>query len=260
MDRIGKDTDLRWMTEAPESKKLTGRFTKDAYAIFYGCNSGHAHAPYLMKVWKIPVAGALTGVHLEKLSADNKFYWADKKSQGVRSRCHSTDCYRFRPDNAVYQGLWGTFQQGLPLFKFFCPNSLDEQCLAAMAASTASNVSVENKGARMSLQTYARAVQEWMCPSGQVGSSLQSECINALSKIDLSTKNRSYTPFKGISSMCTFSSCYAEPACLNPSVRVCAKELPPPLPSTSFVDEYLSYLRAYPYLKNWTHHSANVTR
>lgn len=127
LDRIGVDTDLRWFTEAPESKKLTGHFTKDAYAVFYSYNGGHAHAPGLKNLWNIPVAGALTGTHLEMLSSDNKFYWADKKGQSVRSRCKSSDCYRFRPDNSVYDGMWGTFQQGLPLFKFFCPNELDEQ-------------------------------------------------------------------------------------------------------------------------------------
>jgi hypothetical protein len=113
---------------------LKSRFTADAFAVFYGCNSAWKTAPLISLLWGIPVAGAMTATEFQILGKDgryrvatdeNKHRYGVQKLNGVGFQ-NTTDCgpgcYRLRPENANYNVYWGHLKAGLPFYKFFCAN------------------------------------------------------------------------------------------------------------------------------------------
>jgi hypothetical protein len=245
------EIDIPWMAKNPSPQKLVGHFTEDAFVTLNGCNTGHVQAVLLARLWSVPVMGSLSSTHFENQFRDGKFYWADESKKRDMAKCAYGSCYRLRPDNQPYNGMWGVFQQGLSIYKFFCGNISERKCLSGMAASVAINIAPSDKGPQMDYAEYAEAVREWLCPSGSFGSKLQSTCMEKLATFDFSSSDRTYTPFNGPSPQCNFKSCYADPKCENPYDNpMCPKNLPENKTSTTFVDEYLAYLKAYTFFAN----------
>ncbi len=252
--------DLKWAYDAPAASLLVGHFTSDAIVTLNGCNSGHAQAPYLAQLWKVPVSGALTSTHFEALYQDGNYYWADpSQSQFLADNtlgtmqtkipCNKGACYRMRPDNWDYIGVYGHYFMGLPNYQFFCVGISDAQCTAGMAHSILIDVSSQALSSSPTLEQYTRAVQEWICPTDAYSKPTQSRCMAELAKLnmlDLSKADVEYTPFGGRTANCTFSSCYRNSECLHPEIKVCALSPQPDLRhSTTFIDEYAAYLRGY---------------
>lgn len=264
LDAVG-DKDVRWYPNDAQSKRLIGHFTEDAFATMNGCNNGHQLAPYLSRLWKIPVSGALTGTHFEAIYDDGKYYWFDevvKKSFArntgellSKKRSCFGACYRMRPDNHQYKGHYGKYQQGLPFFKFFCGGTDQDRCLKAMAQSLLTQTSTQSYSEEfISKSEFAHTAREWLCPSGEYKSDLQKNCMETLEKVgQLLEQNQSiehlklFTPFRGVSSQCSFNSCYAKPVCQMSFQEAdrCAQSAPDVTSSDSFVQEYLNYLNGY---------------
>lgn len=267
LDTVGSK-DVRWYpSETAHASKLIGHFTEDAFVTLNGCNGAHVLAPRWSKLWKVPVAGAMVGTHFEALATDGRYYTADRAlesqraqetltNQGSKVSCQG-QCLRMRPSNGNYRGHYGSYRHGLPFYKFFCVDQSIERCESAMARSILTNVSTVPIHQNSSYGEYAASVREWLCPSGSVGSTKQIDCIKALMSIDMvrttqTTFDRTFSPFGGVTSKCNMQGCYSKPACLTPSnTLTCAKNETPPArgESTTFVDEYMHYLRGYQYLK-----------
>jgi hypothetical protein len=258
--------DIRWYPTDREPEKIKGHFTSDAYATLNGCNLGHSMAGILSEMWGIPISAALVGSHFEALYSDGRFYYAEGKTENYLAR-NSMDlfkdriqcgegCMRMRPDSSPYQGHYGIYRQGLPFYKFFCVGISEEKCLHGMAQSTFGILTPLTFTNLPTLEQYANVVREWLCPTNSFGESLtQRSCMERLERMTMQTiqanpGERTYSPFRGPTSQCDFRSCYSSPQCsTNPATTIeCAKKSPPPSSSTTFVDEYLYYLKAYKYL------------
>ncbi len=263
LDAVG-DKDVRWYPYDKETKKLVSHFTDDAYAVLNGCNNGHHLAAYLSKMWGIPVAGALTGTHFETLHKDGSFYFVDPASSknlsstskdmlASEKNCFGA-CYRMKPDNHAYNGHYGKYQKGLNFYKFFCPNISEDKCLAAMATSLTVQVSNKNLAKSLDREEYAALAREWLCPSGNYGSKIQSQCMAQLETVSAQLALQEplenlkfYTPFRGASLKCSFATCYQPVACHKTywTIDQCAKTISAPQASDTFVQEYISYLKGY---------------
>lgn len=253
LDQIGT-RDVRFYPGDLEYQRLTANFTDDAFAVLNGCNGGELLAPLLSKTWKVPVAGALTGSHFETIYQDNTYYWAENLSKSAWAAKNISELathIRLRPDNANYNGHYGHYFQGLPFYKFFCADIHEEKCFEAMARSAKIIVSPLNLKHVVDNSSYGEVVREWLCPTGKYGDSTQSRCQATLKMIDLEIPNQttqtlSYTPFLGKSFQCTFDSCYTDTKCLNlKNAAACAKTVYPYSLSTTFVDEYLAYMKGF---------------
>ncbi len=257
LDAVGKK-DIRWYPTLKGPEKLVGRFTSDAHVTLHGCNLGHSMAPMLSRLWKIPVAGALTGTNFEVLMPNGSFAplgpekgWA-KTSLGVYREDGTCirGCVRMRPGNGIYDGKYGKYRQGLPFYKFFCSGIPEEDCLKGMARSLVSSVTANAVPAVPSLEQYAQAAREWLCPVRD-NPAYQKLCEAQLAAIQPSlvagaSAFRFFTPFPGASNQCNFASCYVKPQCLILSkTSDCAQQETPPARSTTFVDEYENYLKGF---------------
>lgn len=269
LDAVG-DKDVRWYPNDSQSKRLIGHFTDDAFATLNGCNAGHQLAPFLSKLWSIPVSGALVSTHFEVLYDDGNYYWFDEAKKKSFSKttgdilsksrsCHGA-CFRMKPDNGVYKGHYGKYTQGLPFFKMFCDGSSEEKCLKAMARSLISQNSTHiYTRDLMGREEYASLAREWLCPSGNYKSTLQLNCKRKLEEVSQASANDTleaaallYTPFWGVSAQCSFNSCYSKPICVTTFQQAdkCAQGKPDVKESDTFVKEYLHYLKGYDLLLN----------
>ena len=127
LDAVG-DRDVRWYPSDSQSKRLIGHFTEDAFATLNGCNAGHQLAPFLSKLWSIPISGAMTGTHFEIIYKDGNYYWYNevlkklfaRSTEAILSKNRSCfgACVRMRPDNYQYKGHYGAYNQGLLFLNF----------------------------------------------------------------------------------------------------------------------------------------------
>lgn len=250
LDGLGA-RDIRWYPSDRLNKSLAGHFTADAFAALDGCNSGQMMASSLSKAWGIPVAGSLTSTHFETLYKDGKFYVADERERANWLDRTYGAVYRMRSDNSDYDGVYGKYQQGLPFYKFFCTGVDEQKCLLGMAMSTQARISSVKNSSQMSEQEYMDVVRELLCPVGSWGSKLQSRCINKLA--GAVTASSSFSPYLGHSANCNFSTCYPSSLTCETAAKAsdCARFANPPEigTSTTFVDEYYLYLKAFPMLK-----------
>lgn len=268
------ERDIRWYQGDKNPKRIIGHFTDDAFVNLNGCNLGHSMGPMLSHLWKVPVAAALTGTHFEVLTSPESFSlmtpderkWskvADGLFRDDSNKC-IRGCVRMRPTNAVYTaGHYGTYTQGLGFYKFFCVGIAEDSCLKGMARSLIAAVTPKSVPVHATREQFATAVREWMCPISESNPARQAACEAQLASLNvgvlsgvLSTNpsmdgglypERFYTPFPGRSHQCDFISCYAKRECLKnaSSAWACAQTEAPPKRTTTFVDEYLNYLRGF---------------
>ena len=250
LDGVGEN-DLKWQPFDKIATRLVGHFSKNAYAVLNGCNQGQILAPVLSKLWAIPVAGTLTSSHFEILYNDGKYYW-NEESNHKRFALEAQKTLRMKPDGVLYEGIYGEYQSGLPFFKFFCSGLSQERCLRGMKASVFAIVGVGELSQSSSAEDYLKVVREWLCPISEFGTNHQPDCISHLEKITVSVpvsmKDKTYSPFDGPSTHCTFDGCYPS-ACFKSATAMseCAKAPAQRgvTTSTTFVDEYLSYVQAF---------------
>lgn len=250
LDGLGA-RDVRWYPSDRLNKSLAGHFTADAFAALDGCNSGQMMACSLSRVWGIAVAGSLTSTHFETLYKDDKFYVADESERANWLDRTYGAVYRMRSDNSDYNGVYGKYQQGPPFYKFFCIGIDEQKCLLGMAMSTRARVSSMENSSHMSEQEYTDVVRELLCPVGSWSSKLQIQCINKLA--GAFTASTSFSPYLGHSAQCNFLTCYPSSSSCETAANAadCARFAKPPEvgTSTTFVDEYLLYLKAFHILK-----------
>lgn len=277
LDRIPySDRDIRWHPNSPQPPRLVGHFTEDAFVNLNNCNLGHSMASMLSSLWKVPVSGALTGSHFEILMPNGQFEMASEvhkqgstTTRGLLEKEKScvrfgtvSGCYRMRPENTLYDGKYGKFRQTLPIYKFFCVGLSEDVCLKGMARSMMSAVTAtaveKDLRAESARESFARAAREWLCPVGNART--RQTCFNKLVEIDqamLSSKQpteieRLYTPMsRAGSAQCTFTGCYEKSQCMTAHLKTweCAKTEAPPARSTTFVDEYMNYMKGFALLQ-----------
>ncbi len=250
LDGVGSN-DLKWTAYDPQSQRLVGHFTPDAYVTLNGCNAGHLQGPILSKMWGVPVAASLTSTHFESQYKDGNFYWMDEQHERQNMMPNYISTIRMRPDNNNYHGHLGKYQQGLPFFKFFCAGISNEKCLSGMANSMRALVSVGDVSARPTLDQYLSTVREWLCPSGiKQGDTTQMNCMATLARMTPANADRTFSPFSGHLAHCDFNGCYSNTCEASAaSASACASGSPREVaPSTTFVDEYLNYMKAFPYV------------
>lgn len=234
--------------------QLKGHFAPDAYMIVHGCNGGWYLAPMMSKALGIPVAGAFTGTHFERLHSDGHFYvssankapsteWAQSNtgSYDADRACLNGGCLRMRPANAPYDGHWGNLQAGaLAFYKFFCVTNSQDDCDRAMAKSllhslTASNAALDDRG------TFTAAAKDFVCPPSK-DRALSDECGKAM-QASLSGGSRTYTSLRAAPTLaCSFKSCEVKFTCTDTS---CSMERTTKQPATTQTDEFAAYLRGF---------------
>lgn len=246
---------------------IKSNFTKDAYVILHGCNNGFTLAPFLSRVWNLPVAGSLTSTNFQKLHSDGEFYltgtsqyptygsWAKENnlSFSKEESCAQGACLRMRPENAPYVGFWGEYREGgLPFYKFFCGYLTEEKCLPVMAKSMLAHTLKINLNKNSSFEDYKKAVVDYLCPVS-AKSNIKGQCEAELEKA-LVTKDYTYNPFSRDLLECDFRGCQQEIACKNTIIKAIPKPGSCLLKNTftgkatTLVREYEAYLKAYPYL------------
>lgn len=260
----GRENRLNVTTKGLEI--LKGNFLKDAFAYLHGCNSGFKLAPFLSKVWGIPVAGSMTSTNFQKLHNDGNFYlteeghapnsdWAKENSLSSDqvTACSSGTCQRLKPDNTPYVGFWGAYRGGgLPFYKFFCVQNTIEDCQRVMAQSMLSHTSIVNLKRSSSLLDYKKAVIDFLCPVSSK-KDLRGECAAKLEEA-LVTNDMTYNPFSRPQVECDFKSCQVEISCDKvlftglPKPGTCELKNHATSPATTLVREYKAYLEAYPQL------------
>lgn len=244
---------------------LKPNFMKDSYVILHGCNTGFTLAPFLSKIWGVPVAGSLTSTNNQKLHSDGNFYLIEEglypnsdwqKTNTVsfdeERSCASGACERLKPDNTPYVGWWGAYREGgLPFYKFFCVKNTEEECKRTMAKSLLYHTLIVNLKKDSSLETYKKAVTDFLCPVS-AKKDLRGECLAKLDEA-LITKDMTYNPFSRPQIECDFQGCQAEVACEKilftvPKPGTCKLENKAKSPATTLVREYKTYLEAFSYL------------
>ena len=246
--------------------RLTPNFTKEAYAFLHGCHTGFNLAPFLSKIWGIPVAGSLTSTNFQKLHNDGNFYisdsgfapnsdWAGENtlSNNETLNCKQGVCLRLKPDNTPYVGWWGAYREGgLPFYKFFCSKNNIEDCERVMAKSMLSHSLIVNLKKTSTLQEYKKGVIDFLCPVSSK-KDLRSECEAKLEEA-LVTEDMTYNPFSRPQVECDFMGCMTEISCAKVFLisvdkpGTCELKNLAPEKATTLVREYKAYLEAYKYL------------
>ncbi|MFZ3230422.1 MAG: hypothetical protein WA160_09465, partial [Pseudobdellovibrio sp.] len=177
--------------------KLKNRFALDAFAIFYGCNTGWNLAKDISEAWGIPVAGSFTGTKFEKLGSDGYFY--DLKDKGVKFAqanngipCKQGVCIRQKPQQTVYHGIAGAYEApALNYYKFFCVGINSEKCFTGMAKSIFTTVSSFSKDPSvMTIEEYKILVADFLCPSRSAAE--HQSCIHGLDSMNANDTNNSF--------------------------------------------------------------------
>lgn len=206
---------------APDDRswqRLRRQFTSDAWGTFHGCNTGWRLAPALSRHWQIPVAGSFTGTHFERLHSRGDFYPYDELlappgefpsinalSYDFPRGCAAGGCLRMKPDAHAYDGRWGSKEEGLNFYKFFCGGLALDACHRRMALAIRGNISVRNLKMDSSLEDFKTVLYDFMC-SIHKDKNWRARCIRATEN-GLIRDIDSYSPFWGRSMQCDFERC-----------------------------------------------------
>lgn len=260
--------DYRFNLGTDDVESLGARFTRNAYVMIHGCNSGYKIAPGLSKMWNgIPVAGSLTATDFQQFHTDNVWYhqnpgeypsrgdWASSNQTTYESlvSCNepTNPCYRMKPDNSPYSGVWGVFKTGLGFYKWSCANGEDDTCRRGVREAVLSSVSVLPGRESSSFEEYKTLTKDWMCANSAFGTE-RNECLANIDQA-YATGNSTYTSFRGNSLDCSLTGCAYEYDCTNvmhPMFRfrtqeVCGMRNTSSRRSTAFMDDYGLMLRAF---------------
>ncbi len=209
--------------------KLKPNFTKDSYAILYGCNSALEGASALSKMWSIPVSGSLTATDMQRLHSSGQFYHEGDRFPKTGSEAQSNDlsfgrpvncynaaggktpeggCIRMKPDNVPYtNGAWGSYSLGLGFYKFFCnydspvgPDGLrTDDCYRRMARSLRGWVSTRPLVTKNEAE-FREVLYDFLCPT-EAWSNLRKDCIQKLQELE-NVPGAEYNPFNGGARRC----------------------------------------------------------
>jgi hypothetical protein len=250
-DGLGQRFDFRSRKVAD----LKGHFTEDGYLFIHGCNGGWILAPMLSNLLSIPVAGAFTGTHFERLHEDQNFYvasdsraptpnWArgNQVSFDNERACSYGGCLRMRPTNSPYHGHWGNLRAtGLGFYKFFCVGLAQAKCDRVMARSLLNSLTPANLSLRATRNQYIEAAKDFVCPPSR-DRSVSNDCAKAMDRV-LSGGEKTYSSFgKTPSLQCTFASCEAKFSCTD---LTCTLERTGKTKATTQAEEFLAYVRGF---------------
>ncbi|GAB4023762.1 MAG: hypothetical protein Fur0010_26980 [Bdellovibrio sp.] len=239
-----------WFSENKSGvAELKKKFTKDAFAILHGCNSGFITAPNLSKLWSIPVFGSLTSTDFVKLHTNGDWYnnndgnfpegdWAkvNDVSYEEAKDCTKMSCVRMKPDAKPYTGDFGNYRVGLSFYKAFCANKEKETCLSGILSGVLSFPSSHLVTDRESFKEH---VIEILCP-GNVNAQRKDNCHKALKENDPSLKI-----FAGKQLICSLQSCVI--SVINEGGLLSSKKIfdGPDAGNKTLFDEYNLYLEAF---------------
>jgi hypothetical protein len=262
------DGENRFGMRTPELAKLKDNFVNGAFVSINGCNSALTLAPFLSKVWGVPVSGSLTSTDFQQLHTDKFWYfnnpgqfppggWAksNPSSYLVPKDCAQGGCYRMKPDNHPYNGSWGDFKAGgLSFYKTFCNYDGDQnECLKAMAKSlvgypTMTNIKTKSDGTPSNRAEFENALVDFLCPVNPK-TNLWAECRGKLRESVL-TGNQVYSPFNGNALECDLKSCNVKLVCkldTNGTAipGTCNLEAPQNNSPKAIAQEYQRYLTGF---------------
>jgi hypothetical protein len=252
--------DYRFNLGTPNIRDLAGRFTSDAYVIFWGCNSGYKVAPGVSRLWGVPAAGSLGATDFEQLHKTGIWYghndgqypeggypWAGSNNVSYFSPVRCGDhpynpCYRMKPDNVPYKGLWGKFLTGLGFYKWFCANGADGACLRGVRKAIISSVGSIAGRNDMDFEGYKQLARDWVCPSASNGQARRA-CVEGIDRA-LATRNRAFTVFSGTPLSCDLrTGCEFKYQCPTAG-ELCGMVSTSARASTALVDDYELILKA----------------
>lgn len=244
---------FRYDFRKPIVATLASHFTKNAYAIIHGCNSGWITAPALAKTWGIAVAGSFTGTRFERLHSDGHFYVADEEKapndNWARSnpdldnvRCSEGGCLRMRPQYSRYQGKWGDF--GGPFlmhYKFFCQNDINE-CEKTMAASLFGFVSDTSLRRDSTYAEFREVAKQYLCPV-YLDRKITEECHAELDRLETGHGNRGlFFGVKHPQLKCDLRSCTGKMTCEDHTCNIANRESKN---ASTMAQEYLHLLNGF---------------
>jgi hypothetical protein len=250
----------RFNTADKSILKIKPNLAPDAYMVLHGCNSGFDEAPLFSELLEIPVFGSMTSTDFQEKLSDGKWYFnnSEDKPAGLKldPKCTNGLCIRMKPRNGAYTGYWGNYSGGgLPFYKAYCTKISEEKCLSALAKTTLNAVGSKTLSKTSTEAEYKEVVQDLLCPISPT-KNLREECIAKLdaalaAKEESNGPTKSYSPFNGKQLQCSFEGCKFKFVCTNPrfSSGICDLVNTATDKATTFVDEYLSYMTAFKYLK-----------
>lgn len=238
--------------------QLRSHFTQDAYLFIHGCNGGWLLAPMLSRELAVPVAGAFTETHFERLNADGNFYvadatqvpnlnWAHTNTQSYAQprECAKGGCLRMRPANEPYTGHWGDYGAGLGFYKFFCEMQTQAQCDRTMALALINELTTSR--AQISRDAFIAAAKDLVCPASK-DRALSQQCANEMDQA-LTHGARAYSSFARPAIQCDFKTCATKFTCTSTGgpngVGECTLTQGATAQATTQTNEFLAYVRGY---------------
>ncbi|MCX7978078.1 MAG: hypothetical protein N2578_03655 [Bdellovibrionaceae bacterium] len=115
-----------------------------------------------------------------------------------------------------------------------------------MAKSVYAHVGKYNIKPGTSFEEYKVALRDMLCPAS-AKSNVKQECVEALRLAESGQTPKTYSPFRGPSFQCDFKGCAHKLTCRSLLGKPLGCDLvnTGPSQSTTFVDEYLWYLKAF---------------
>ena len=242
--------------------KLAGHFAADGYVFIHGCNAGWIIAPLISQVLGVPVAGAFTETHFERLNADENFYvadraqapnldWVKSNSQSFHEEraCANGGCLRMRPANTPYIGHWGDLSNGgLGFYKFFCKTVSSAHCDRVMALSLINSLTTKDISKSSARDVFIEAAKDFVCPSS-IDRELSNQCHQAMESA-LNGGAKTYSSFRaGPAIQCDFKSCAVKFTCTTSGgaagIGECSVERLSKASATTQTEEFLAYVRGF---------------
>jgi choice-of-anchor A domain-containing protein len=244
-------------------ESLKPLFTSHAYATLNGCTAGLLLAPFLTKVWNIPVSGAAEGTNFQQLHTDGSWYFNDvgryptggwakvnKISFPSSIECRDGVCHRMKPEGFPYSFDGGNSQKlGLGFYKFFCSQDIaQDSCERSMVLSLLAQPSIEALTLGSSEEQFRAVLVDFMCPNEQ-DFLVRKSCVDAIHKAEVAQKME-YSSFQGRSLQCNFQGCNFDFSCKTivenkSDVSKCSISTSDKTTPTTYMREYISYLKGF---------------
>jgi hypothetical protein len=259
--RLGTDTSSARM------KALADNFTADASATLNGCNAGIYAAPYFASTWRIPVTGAVTSSNFARPHSARRWYVNDPGRSPAAGKwlttndlsyltpvpCSKGACLRLHPEDAVYNGYWGSFGGGgLGFYKAFCGyQGSAADCARRLARGLLSYPSEQPIDPSSTPEAFAEVLLDFLCPT-TLDLGARKACRDGIVAA-VADRTSVYSPFNGNTVDCSLTGCGLKLNCSKdwqgaPVPGTCKLLAPANLTPKAYVEEYLLYMDGFAYL------------
>ena len=250
----GPGSEQRLNLDTPGIASLKTKFSTNAFVTLNGCNLGFIFAPAFSKLWSVPVLGSLTGTDIQQLHENGSWYFNNpgQYPAGSWMRINNVSFspgvsasrgagFRMKPQNSLYVGQWGSFEAGLPHYKFFCYRDVQD-CESRMVLALMSMPSVKALSLASSKEDFKKVARDFLCAISST-TSLRQQCENALIASETSP-TMSYSPFRGNEPQCNAEACDVAVRCSESECHIRKKNgeaIPQNRNPRDILDEYKRY-------------------